>query len=637
MDKLTIPVKAQNLNEAVTLTPTAKSVGVQYTVTVRAVDDYFNTVTAYTDNVSITTSDPNDTDPAAKAFTAGVATFNITNYTASNSLTITPSSGTLVANDSSPLVVKHGAPTSIIVKLPGQTHVPGKQTLAEALTGSPTARTVNAGYNAEVYAVDDYFNICTAASGGTSVAGTSHPSPVRISDTEPDPANFLNGGTSFVVTHRTAGTNQTLTPTHGGGGTVPGTVSSTYTINPGAAVQMLVKLPGQTHNPGYNGLPSGAVTGGHSALTAGTAFDVEVMAVDGNYNIVPTHTGTVKINFGGEADQDEYSPVPATTAFTSGVATIAVTHYRAAHNDTYNITPQVMCGTARSTNTSIDYTVSAGAATKLLTVLGFERFAPGALSLANATPFGQGIVNNEWGVGDPMSITAYAVDNYYNRVYTETGSVTLTTTDPDDTNPTSANLVQGAKTFSITPIRTGTWKVQSSYTGGATLTHLDSDDYEILPALPQEVVFAVNPDDASSASDVFGNDAVVHVLDTEGNIVTNYTSAVRIDVFTDDQCTVAATGRFEVNLQSQVPTNGVATFSAMAYRRAENIYFKASSTYQSTPLQSACTVSPTVVSPGSAVRLVKHLAKFNIYFGNFTKCFCCDYGNSFRSRCRHCI
>ncbi len=213
--------------------------GVSYQVTVKAVDDYFNTVISYSGNVSLTTSDTNDTDPTSLSCSNGEATFTVTNYTANDNTLLTPATTGLTTNVITPLKVTHGVPANIIVKLPGQTFTPGKALIADALTGSPTDRRVNEAYAVDVYVVDQYHNVCSIASGPKSVAGTS----VSLvssdtNDTDPGTQAFSNGQTSYVVTPRTIGTNQTLTPTHTNLGSVTqvnGLVSEQFDVLSAAA------------------------------------------------------------------------------------------------------------------------------------------------------------------------------------------------------------------------------------------------------------------------------------------------------------------------------------------------------------------------------------------------------------------
>ncbi len=78
-----MPPSRTNIADALTGIPTAQVAGVPYTVKVRAVDSFFNTVTTVnTGSATIVTSDPNDTDPAASNFVNGVATFSVTSVTA---------------------------------------------------------------------------------------------------------------------------------------------------------------------------------------------------------------------------------------------------------------------------------------------------------------------------------------------------------------------------------------------------------------------------------------------------------------------------------------------------------------------------------------------------------------------------
>jgi hypothetical protein len=59
-------------------TPTAQVVGVPFTVTVRACDDTWATVTSNTNSITITSSDASATLPATATLTAGAGTFQLT-------------------------------------------------------------------------------------------------------------------------------------------------------------------------------------------------------------------------------------------------------------------------------------------------------------------------------------------------------------------------------------------------------------------------------------------------------------------------------------------------------------------------------------------------------------------------------
>ena len=83
--------------------------------------------------------------------------------------------------------------TRTVVVLPGQTLTEGS-----GISGSPAAQTVGVPFTADVYAVDDHFNVDTTAGGAVSVSTTD---PF---DLEPTPRDLLGGHAAFTITPATA-------------------------------------------------------------------------------------------------------------------------------------------------------------------------------------------------------------------------------------------------------------------------------------------------------------------------------------------------------------------------------------------------------------------------------------------------
>ncbi len=99
---------------------------------------------------------------------------------------------------------------------------------------------------------------------------------------------------------------------------------------------------------------------------------------------------------------------------------------------------------------SLPYTVTPKPATKILAVLASQNFTPGASTQDNATVrFGW----TPWAhtVNTSLSVRLIAVDNYYNKVPSVTGTVTFSSTDGVATYPAAANLVSGEVTLVFTP------------------------------------------------------------------------------------------------------------------------------------------------------------------------------------------
>jgi len=604
------PGISQTLGSAVFLTPTTQTAGVEYAdfAVVRAVDDYFNTDANYVSSLTLTTSDSNDTDPAAVNFSSGVAQFKLTHVTAGTSHTLVPSSGSLTPRTSSNFVVQHGTPTKIIVKLPGQTHVPGKSNIADALTGTVTTQSITSGFSVEVLATDAYHNKADAATGavqGNAISITTS----DANDSEPAASTFNGGAAGFVVSNRTSGTGQTITPVYPTGGLTL-VASSGYTVNPGAAAQLLVKLPGQTHNPGVNGTAVDAIVNpvGGVVVTAGDAYEVQVLATDVNFNIVTTYSESVSLFMIQGYDLSFQTPTAQT--FTNGVATFAtniavpVKNYSAETSIKLSVS-----GSSLTANNSSLFQMQPGPATKLLSLLPNENRRPGATSLASSR---YTLGNFDPQVNVPFTVEVHVVDAFYNRVDTATGDISITTTDTADVHDADEALGQaghpGEVYFTVTPKSTGTFKAQftQSVGGSPTLTGLDTNNYSVDAAAPDHLFFATMPSATATTTADFAQWPIVHVRDAANNIVTGYNSTVTLSLFTNSLCTDAATGLSSAT-SPLMPTNGVASFTNFSYRKAEEIWFKATSG----ALTSGCTASSSVVAPGTATQIIAILPTLN--------------------------
>ena len=222
-------------------TPTARTAGAAFTVTIRSVDAYWNLVSS-THTVGLTSSDANATLQANAALAAGTRTLSMTPKTAgSHTVTATDiTDGTKTANTSPATTVNPGAFTKLQILLPGETAAPGTAT---GKTGTPTARTAAAAFVATVNAVDANWNRVS------SVADT-----VRITSSDANaqlPANaaLVAGTQTFDVTLLTAG-SRTVTATDVTDGTKTANTSPATTVTAGAFTKLQLLLPGETAAPG---------------------------------------------------------------------------------------------------------------------------------------------------------------------------------------------------------------------------------------------------------------------------------------------------------------------------------------------------------------------------------------------------
>ena len=185
-------------------TPTARTAGTAFNVTVNAVDANWNLVNTVTDTVGITSSDTNATLPANAALVAGTKTFSVTLNTA-GSKTVTASDvtdGTKTANASPSITVNAGAVTKLQLLVPGETAAPGTTT---GKTGTPTARTAGTAFNVTVNAVDANWNLVSSTH---TIAITSSDANATL----PANAALVGGTKTFSVTLKDAGST-TITAT----------------------------------------------------------------------------------------------------------------------------------------------------------------------------------------------------------------------------------------------------------------------------------------------------------------------------------------------------------------------------------------------------------------------------------------
>ena len=79
------------------------------------------------------------------------------------------------------------------------------------------------------------------------------------------------------------------------------------------------------------------------------------------------------------------------------------------------------------------------------------------------------------------SVTVNAVDANWNLVNTNTHTVGLTTTDPNNVLPANAALVAGTKTFSLTNKTAGSWTATATDITDGTKTASTSPSFTVNP------------------------------------------------------------------------------------------------------------------------------------------------------------
>ncbi len=566
---------------AATMTAIATSpvtAGSGLSVTVTAKDAYGNIATSYTGTVSLTSTDPAAVLPGLYTFvgadngshalpvtlkTAGTSTVSATDGTliaTTGNLTVNPGSASMLALTSTPASLTAGSTGSVTVTaLDAYGNTATGYLGTVAFTSSDGAWTGPANYtftggNAGVHTFSNAYTLKTAGSQtitatdvptssitGTSAGITVNPGApsTALSTIVAAPGSLVANGTSTsavtvqlrdafgnnltssggtVGLSTTSGSLSAVTD-HADGTytatlTAPATVGSasiTGTVNAAAlaASASVSFTPGPTTN---------FVVSGPATASAGSGVTVTVTAKDAFGNTTPAYTGTVNLT-----STDPQVPSPGSHAFTGGDAG---THgFPVTLKTTGSWTVSASDGSSSGTSGSI---AVSPAATSVLSVT----------SPATAT------------AGTPASVTVTAKDAYGNTTTGYTGTVSLTSTDPQ-----AAALGSHAYTGADagTYVFAATLKTAGSQTisaGDGALTGSGAAT-TVSPAVVSTSTSAVTGAPASVIAD--GSTPVtvtVTLKDAYGNAEPGKTVAV------------AATGSAAVSAAAVTSAAGIATFSA---------------------------------------------------------------------------
>ncbi|MEC9282918.1 MAG: LamG domain-containing protein, partial [Bdellovibrionota bacterium] len=532
--------------------------GASFSVTIYATDAYSNIITTDSSSViSISSSDSNDIEPANETLSSGVASFNIDPVASGSGFTVTASrvSGSVYSDGTSDAyVVDPGAPTQLIVRLPGQTHVQPAANLAAALTGSETVSNVDSDFNVEVIAVDANFNKVSTYSSGAGTVSISTPNDSV--DTEPSAGAFSSGSANFTVSPVQAGATNVVNVTNSLG--LANNSSSNYAIDPGAATQLIVEMPGQSFNPGQTSLAN-AISNAVTDQVAGTGFSAKVHLVDAEFNLVDDDSSVVSLS-----SNDIYDTEPADITLSDGSADFTVVNQYA--GSSHVLTPGLV---GKSINASTSYNVNAGAAAKMVVLLPGQTLTagPSTETIVNAAP--------DQASGTSFTARVVATDAYYNTISTDSSSViAITSSDSADSHPANETLVNGIATFSLTPVTSGSnFNLSASVVSGGSYGTDTSANYDVNPGSLAHIL-ALLPGDslnspAASAAAAVTNagynptagssfDVTLKAVDSNFNLISTYNSAAYIR-WTASGASNAADSP---NESPSVPANASRTFSS---------------------------------------------------------------------------
>jgi hypothetical protein len=247
--------------------PAPTTAGVAGTFTVTAHDAFGNVATGYGGTVHFTSSDSQAVLPASAMLSGGTGTFSATLKTAgSQSLTATDTMKASLTGSQTGIAVNPAATSQFVV------------------TGFPSPVTAGVAGTFTVTAEDAYGNV-TPGYSGTVHFSSSDPQAAL-----PANATLTNGVGHFSATLNTAGT-QSLTATDAANAAITGSEGGIQ-VNPGAATHFGLAGP--------------------SGVTAGSAFNLTVTALDAYGNAATGYRGTVKF-----ASSDNSAKLPGKYTYTA--------------------------------------------------------------------------------------------------------------------------------------------------------------------------------------------------------------------------------------------------------------------------------------------------------------------------------
>jgi hypothetical protein len=377
--------------------------------------------------------------------------------------------------------------------LPGETASPGS---ALGKIGSPITQVAGTAFNAVVNGVDANWNVVAGASG---TSFTTHLVATDPNAAIPADADLSSGTHTFSVTFRTAG-SASLTASDVDNGAILASTSPATTIIPGAFSRLQVLVPGEIPAPGTSTGKAGAPL----SQPAGSAFSITVNATDANWNQISTND-TVAIS-----SSDTNASLPANAPLSAGSAQFNVTLVSAGPR---TVTATDVSHTGISAGTSASISVTATAFVKLQLLLSGESAAPGSASgkIGSPAPFT---------AGTQVSVTVNGVDQFWNLVATTTDTVAIAYSDSATTLPANAALVNGTRSFSLTPHTSGNQTITASDVSDGTKLSA-GDNVLVNPGTAAQIVIATQPSATATAGSAFAQQPIIFIEDAFSNIRSN--------------------------------------------------------------------------------------------------------------------
>lgn len=410
-------------------TPRAQVAGLPFTVTVRACDDTWATVTTVTHVVKLLASDASATLPANSSLSSGLGTFQVTFNAAGNfQLQAKDETDGTIPNGFSATVASQVLASFTFPSI-SQKHQTVNIPLQLTITAkNPSGATVT-GFNGQV----DLREVTSFGEGRTSPATVTFTNGVwsgGVSMFRADETNINRGNVNIIA-------QLPSNPAVNGS-------SDPFLVHPGPLSRLQLIVPGQTPLPGS----ISGYTGSPATQGAGTGFAVTVYSTDNWWNVAPS-TATVSFS-----SSDGAANNPPSGALTNGV---------------------------RQTTATLN-TVGTQTLTALSGGLTSATSPPISVIPSSAHHFAINAITGPLTAGVPTVVTVRAVDASNNTVPNYAGDATL-----------SANTGLGSISPSQITFAAGIWTGSVTFFGAGGAVSLTCADFSAPPKLGTSNSFTVNP------------------------------------------------------------------------------------------------------------------------------------------------
>jgi hypothetical protein len=413
-------------------TPTSQTVGVPFTVTVRACDDSWNTDAAITNVVSLASSDASATLPAPAALVNGVVTLSVT-FNAAGSYNVS------ATDQSDPTIPEATSASATAYVLHGFEFARINQ--KNQYAGVPMA--------IDMWAVDPVGDVVSGFTGDVRLQEITSFGDGRI---EPSVVTLTNGTWSGSVRlYRADETsinrgNVNIYALLDSDPTKNGT-SDPFSVHPGPMARVQIVVPGEDPLPGSQS----GLTGSPASQAVGQTFTVDVYATDQYWNPLPSGD-QVRIT-----SSDAGASTPVTGALNNGFRQFTLS-LGTVGTQTLTVTDQ--------TNGSIQGMTSAG--------IQVTPSAPDHFEVAT--------IPSPLVAGQPVAVTIRATDVGGNTIPDYDGDAVLTA----NTGPGS--ISPEAITFS-----SGVWTGNMVFRGAGGAVSFNCSDFSSPPHVGTSNSFEVQP------------------------------------------------------------------------------------------------------------------------------------------------